>query len=135
MIKFSRKEVNSTRLVVVIQGTIGGLAGMTHGIFEITQGNKPTAGLVFDQTSGAFSILPTYLFSGIAAILVGLALIVWTVGFIHRKNGPVIFLLISMLLFLVGGGIAQVAFFLIAWAVSTRITNHPTGGNSIHPDI
>jgi len=121
---FSWKDVNRTRLFVVIQGTIGGLAGIAHGIFEIVLGNRPTRGLVLDPTTGAFTILPTYLISGIAAICVGLALILWTIGFIHRKNGPAIFLFICILLFLVGGGIAQVGFFLIAWAVSTRI-NQP----------
>ena len=109
---------------MVIQGTIGGLGGMIHGIFEILLGNKPAGGLVLDPLTGAFTILPTYLISGIASVCVGLALIGWTIGFIHKKNGPAIFLLICVLLFLVGGGIAQVGFFLIAWGVSTRI-NHP----------
>ena len=120
----SWNEVNRTRLFVVIQGTLGGLAGMAHGLFEISLGNRPTAGLVFDPLTGAFSLLPTYLLSGLASICVGLALIGWTIGFIQRKNGPAIFLGICSLLFLVGGGIAQVGFFLIAWAVSTRI-NRP----------
>jgi hypothetical protein len=88
-------------------------------------GNKPAGGLIFDPATGAFTILPTYLISGIATVCVGLGLIVWTIGFIHRKNGPAIFLLISILLFLVGGGIAQVGFFLIAWGVSTRIRKPP----------
>jgi hypothetical protein len=121
---FSLKDINCTRLFVVIQGTIGGLAAMVHGIHEILIGNLPTAGLVFDYQTGAFSILPTYLISGIATICVSLALIVWTIGFIHRINGPAVFLLICILLFLVGGGIAQVGFFLIAWGVATRI-NRP----------
>jgi hypothetical protein len=119
------KDINSTRLFVVIQGTIGGLAGMVHGINEILMGNKPAARLVFDYATGAFTIFPTYLSSGIAVVCLGLALMVWTIGFIQRKNGPAIFLFISILLFLAGGGIAQVAFFLIAWGVSTRI-NRPS---------
>ena len=119
------KKVNSTRLFVVIQGTIGGLAGMAHGLFEILLGNKPTGGLILDPATGAFTILPTYLISGMAAVCVGLALIVWTIGFIHRKNGPTVFLLLCILLFLVGGGIAQVGFFLITWGVSTRIHQPP----------
>jgi len=119
------KDINSTRLFVVIQGTIGGLAGMLHGINEILLGNKPAAKLVFDYATGAFTIFPTYLSSGIAVVCLGLALMVWTIGFIHRKNGPAIFLVISILLFLAGGGIAQVAFFLIAWGVSTRINQPP----------
>jgi hypothetical protein len=61
------------------------------------------------------------LITGIAAIVVGLAVLFWAIGFIHKKNGPSIFLLLCILLFLVGGGIAQVVLFLITWAVSTRI--------------
>ena len=119
------KNVNSTRLFVVIQGTIGGLAAMVHGINAIFLGNVPTAGLVLDGKTGAFTVLPTYLVSGIATVCVSLALILWTIGFIHRKNGPAVFLGIFILLFLVGGGIAQIAFFLIAWAVSTRMNQPP----------
>lgn len=120
----SWKRFTYTRLFVVIQGTIGGLGGIAHGIFEIMLGNNPTPGPILDGKTGAFTILPTYLVSGLATVCVGLILIGWTIGFIHRKNGPAIFLLICILLFLVGGGIAQVLFFLIAWAVSTRI-NQP----------
>lgn len=119
------KDFSCTRLYVVIQGVIGGLAGMVHGINELLIGNLPTAGLILDYRTGAFSLLSTYLISGIATICASLALIAWTIGFIHRKFGPAIFLIISVLLFLVGGGIAQVGFFLIAWGVSTRINQPP----------
>jgi len=54
-------------------------------------------------------------------MLVGLAIIVWSVGFVHRSYGSTIFLALFVLLFLVGGGIGQVVFFIPAWAVATRI--------------
>jgi len=122
---FSWNDINSTRLFVVIQGIIGGLVAIVHGIFAVLLGNKPAGGFILDPATGAFTILPTYLISGIATICVGLALIVWTIRFIHLKNGPAIFLAICILLFLAGGGIAQVGFFLIAWLVSTRINRPP----------
>jgi len=122
---FSWTDLNHTRVFVVIQGMIGGLAAIVHGIFAVLLGTKPAGGFVLDPATGAFTILPTYLISGIATICVGLALIVWTTGFIQRKNGPAIFLAICILLFLAGGGIAQVGFFLIAWLVSTRINQPP----------
>ena len=122
---FSWKDLNSTRLFVVIQGTIGGLVGMVHGIKAVSLGNRPAGGLVLDPATGAFTLLPTYLISGIVTIGVGLALIVWTIGFIQRINGSEIFLILCILLFLAGGGIAQVGFFLIAWMVSTRINRPP----------
>jgi hypothetical protein len=70
---------------------------MVHGLFAMFLGSKPTAGLIFDPATGAFTILPTYLISGIVTVCVGLALIVWTIGFIHQKNGPGIFLFICLL--------------------------------------
>lgn len=39
----------------------------------------------------------------------------------HKKHASLIFLSLFILLFLVGGGIAQVIFFTIGWALSTRI--------------
>jgi hypothetical protein len=120
---FTLKDVSCTRLFVVIQGTIGGLAGMIHGIYEVLRGNTPTEGYLLSSV-GVFTLIPNYLITGITAIVVSLALILWTVGFIHKKNGPTVFLLLFVLLFLVGGGIAQVLFFLIAWGVSTQI-NQP----------
>ncbi len=81
----SWKDVNRTRLFVVIQGTIGGLAGIAHGIFAVLLGSMPTSGLILDPQTGAFTILPTYLISGIAAVCVGLALIFWNLS---RGNHP-----------------------------------------------
>ena len=122
---FSWKDLNCTRLFVVIQGTLGGLAGMVHGIHALSLGNQPAGGLVLDPATGAFTLFPTYLASGIATIFVGLALILWTIAFVQRKYGPAIFLCLCILLFLAGGGIAQVGFFLIAWGVSTCINRPP----------
>jgi len=113
-------ENRSTRLYVTIQGILGGLIAMIHGISEVLQGNRPTGGnwLV---SIGAFTLIHNYLFTGVVAILVGLGLLVWTAGWIHTRHGAAVFLLISVILFLVGGGVAQVAFFLIAWAVALQI--------------
>jgi hypothetical protein len=111
---------NCTKSYVIYMGILGGFAGTVHGIFEILRGNTPTGGVVL-QTIGAVSIIPNYLITGIAAIIVALSLASWTIGFIHKKNGPIVFLMLSILLFLVGGGVAQVLFFLLTWAVSTRI--------------
>ncbi len=118
--KIPWQNINATRLFALIQGIFIGLSGMIHGISEVFQGNKPTGGLLLESI-GAFTIIPNYLMTGIAAIVVGLAVLFWTIAFIHKKNGPTIFLLLSILLFLAGGGIAQVLLFLITWAVSTRI--------------
>jgi len=110
----------STRLYVTIQGVLGGLAGMIHGFAEISQGNRPTGGQWLVSV-GAFTLIPNYLATGIAAVLVGLCTLIWTLGFIQSKHGAAVFLILSTTLFLVGGGVMQVLFFLIAWGVATQI--------------
>lgn len=109
----------STRLFVVIEGTAVGLIGMAHGIFETIQGSTPVGGYLVHF--GIFTLIPNYLITGIAAICVGLGMVVWTTGFMDTKHGSMVFLALSILLFLVGGGIAIVLFFIVTWAVSTRV--------------
>ena len=122
----------ATRIIVATLGTIFGISGMSHGFFEILQGNAPTGGLFISAIGEAqkmwphgneyaFTLIPNFLMTGIAAMMVGLAIIVWSLGFVHKKNGPAIFVLLFILLLLVGGGVAQILFFPLIWLVSTRI--------------
>ncbi len=69
----------------------------------------------------AFTLIPNFLITGIAAMLVGLAIIVWSIGYIHRKNGAIVLLLLFVLLLLVGGGVAQILFFPWICLVASRI--------------
>jgi hypothetical protein len=123
----------SLRLYVTIQGILGGLAGMIHGVAEVLQGNRPTEGQWLVSV-GAFTLIPNYLATGIAAILVGLCILAWTVGFIHTPHGATVFLCLAALSFLVGGGVAQVVFFVIAWGVATQIRRPLTWWRKILPD-
>jgi hypothetical protein len=122
----------ATKTIVAALGTIFGISGMSHGIFETLQGNVPTNGLFISAIGEAqkmwphgneyaFTFIPNFLITGIAAMLAGLAIIIWSLGFVHRKNGPTILLLLFVLLLLVGGGVAQILFFPWIWLVSTRI--------------
>jgi hypothetical protein len=69
----------------------------------------------------AFTIIPNFLLTGILAILVGLSIAAWSMAFLDRPRGSTVFLLLAMALFAVGGGVAQVVFSAVAWAVATRI--------------
>jgi hypothetical protein len=121
----------TTRIIVAVIGTILAIAGLDHGIFEILQGNTPTNGLIIQAigpeqnlwgTEEAFTIVPNFLITGIMAVIVSLAIIVWSIGFVHKKHGAAVFGLLLILLFLVGGGIAaQIMFAPFAWAAATRI--------------
>ena len=110
---------------------------MNHGFFEILQGNVPTGGLFISAIGEAqkmwphgnelaFTLIPNFLMTGIAAMIVGLAIIIWSLGFVHKKNGPVVFVLLFILLLMVGGGVAQILFFPWIWLVSTRINKSLT---------
>lgn len=112
----------STSIYVQIFGILVGLGGALHGVFETLQGNKPTGGIVLAEI-GALTIIPNYLATGIAAILVGALVIIWSVGFINQRIWPSVFLILCILLFFVGGGFAQVLVILMAWLVSTQIHN------------
>jgi len=117
---------------------------MNHGLFEILQGNVPTNGLLISAIGAAhkmwphgdetaFTLIPNFLITGIAAMTVGLALIIWSLGFVQRKHGPTVLLLLFIVLFLVGGGVAQILFFPWIWLVSTRIHQPPSGWQKIVP--
>ncbi|PKM83261.1 MAG: hypothetical protein CVU89_00455 [Firmicutes bacterium HGW-Firmicutes-14] len=135
---------HATRVIVATVGVIFGIGGMVHGFFEALQGYTPTNGLIIHAigeinrmwaygNEPAFTIIPNFLITGIAAMIVSLAVIIWSAGFLHKKNGSLIFLLLFILLFLVGGGIGQVLFFTIGWAFSTRIHKPLTWWRKVLP--
>ena len=134
----------ATRINVAALGTIFGISGISHGFFETLQGNVPTNSLFIfaigeaqkmwpHGNEPAFTLLPSFLLAGISAMIVGFAIIIWSLGFIHRKNGPTILLLLFITLLLVGGGVAQILFFPFIWLVSIRINQPLTWWQKILP--
>jgi hypothetical protein len=118
---------------------------MVHGFFEVFQGNTPTGGLIIQAigdpqqmwlygTEEAFTIVPNFLLTGILTLVVSITILVWSVGFVQTKHGALVFLLLFLLLFLVGGGIAQVVLFLPAWATATRINQPLAGWRKLFPE-
>ncbi len=135
----------ATRTIVSTMGVILAIAGIVHGVFEVFQGNTPTGGLIIQAigdsqqmwsygTEEAFTIVPNFLVTGILAVVVAVAVLIWSVGFVQRRHGAWVFLLLFLLLFLVGGGIAQVVLFLPAWAAATRINRPLAGWRKILPE-
>src|SRR4030067_1632939 len=128
-----QKQSNSAiRVIASTLGAIVGLAGMEHGFFEMLEGRATTSGLVIDAigpaqklwsgaTEPALTIIPNFLASGIAAIIVGLLVPIWAVAFVQRKYGSCILLLFSIVLFLVGGGSPPIFLGVVASLVATRI--------------
>jgi hypothetical protein len=137
MIKADRsssfQNLNATRIIATTIGVFFGLfSGVNHGVFEILQGNTPTNGLVISAIGEAqrfwseghepaFTIIPNFMITGILSIIVGLAIVIWSIWLLSSKHGRHIYLGLFILSFLVGGGIGQVFFFLPAWAFATRM--------------
>jgi hypothetical protein len=124
----------ATRTVASTLGVLLGLSSIDHGLLEIMHGNQPTTGYWINAqgpghswslwTQGgepAFTLVHNFLLTGILAALVGLLLVFWSFRFIHRPHGPAVFLLLSVVSYLVGGGLAQVFLFTLNWLVTTGI--------------
>ena len=138
------QDVNATRAIASALGVLVGISGLDHGLFETLQGNTPTAGLIVSAigplqrmwvygTEEAFTLVPNFFATGILAMTIGLLVIVWSIAFIGRRNGRSIFLLLAVLLFLVGGGVAQAGLAGLCWAVCGRIDNPPTWCRKLLP--
>jgi hypothetical protein len=126
----------ATKTIVSSVGLILGLSGISHGIFEVLQGNAPTPGLIINAIGpdqimwehggeGAFTILPTFLLTGILAILSGIAMIIWSLWFIDKKRGPLVFFLLNLMIFLFGGGIAAPILFYPAAGIAATMIHKP----------
>jgi len=127
---------NATRTVVSTFGLLAGLAGIEHGVGEILQGSVRPAGPVIESwpDSKAFEILggepamtviPNLLVTGIAAVIVAVAVVVWSVRFVDRRHGGLVLILLCVLLLLVGGGFGPPLIGVIAGFGATRIGAAP----------
>ena len=141
----SFKNWNAIHITASTVGVFFGLfSSINHGFFEILQGFKPTNGFLINAigeaqrfwpegTEPAFTLIPNYLFTGIAAILVGIAIIIWSLWFLPTKHGRTIYLGLFILSFLVGEGIGQIFFFIPAWAFATRLGKPLTWWRKVLP--
>ena len=129
---------SATRVTASALGVYAGLLGIEHGSFEIFQGNTRPASLmiyaigppcqpdaIWHACFPALTIIPNFLITGIAAILVGLSMLIWGSRFVHKKNGGLVLLLLSVLLLPVGGGFIPVFIGGIAGITGTRIDSPP----------
>jgi hypothetical protein len=126
----------ATRATVAVLGTLVGLAGVEHGVGEILQGPVAPDGLfimswpdaaAMEILSGepAMTLIPNLLVTGVLAVGVGLTVTAWSIWFAHRRYGGLALIGLSVLLLLVGGGIAPPIMGLVVGAVATRIGTTP----------
>jgi hypothetical protein len=122
----------ATRIVVSTFGAVVALAGLEHGIGEVLQGYVAPAGLVieswpdasaFEVLAGepAMTVIPNLLVTGALAMLASLVVAIWSVAFIERRHGGLVLIGLSVVLLLVGGGIAPPLIGIVLGIVATRI--------------
>lgn len=127
-------------LAAAALGIFTGLGGASHGPGEMLQGNLAPESYVIQawptltvlNGEPAITIIPSYLISGIATIIVGVSMAVWAWKFTEHKLGGPVLILFSLLLLAVGGG--QVPpFFGIAAGILAIISYYKVakmgGGN------
>lgn len=113
-------------------GILVGFFGLEHGVFEILQGDLPTGGMQINAigpaqrfwaygAEGALTVLPTFLATGVLAVILGCLTVVWSVFFLKRAYGPWIFMGLSIGLLMGGGGIAPFTMALFIVITATRI--------------
>lgn len=130
----------ATRIVAASMGIAAGIAGLEHGYFEILQGNTRPDGLmivsmgppcvpeeIWNACEPAMTILPNFLITGILSVILGLLILVWSAGFVQRKHGGLVLILLSVALLLFGGGLFPPLIGIIAGAAGTQI-NRPLVG-------
>jgi hypothetical protein len=120
------------RIVASTFGLLVGLAGIEHGIFEILQGNVKPEDLLIDaigpnhrfweySSETALTIIPNMLITGILAVIFGIIVSIWAAYFLHKPYGARVFMFLSIILWLVGGGFAPLFMAVFAFVAATRI--------------
>ena len=101
---------SATRGVASTLGILVGLAGIEHGYLEVLQGHVRPEGMMIDAigpsqrlwefaTETALTVVPSFLLTGVLAMIVGLVLVIWAAAFVHTRCGPGVLLLLSIILF------------------------------------
>lgn len=126
----------ATDRAVAVLGALVGAAGIEHGIGEVLQGPVPPDGVLImswpdaaalEILSGepAMTVVGDMRVTGVLAIVVGVMVAVWSVGFATRRHGGAALIGLSVLLLLVGGGLAPPVMGIVLGAVATRAGASP----------
>ncbi len=115
-------------------GVSAGIASIEHGYFELLQGSTRPDGrfivsmgppcdpdVIWNACEPAFTIIPNFFITGILAISFGILTIIWSLGFLQRKYGGGILILLSVGMLLFGGGLFPPFIGTVAGIIAMRI--------------
>ena len=118
--------------MVSVVGVLCGLAGMQHGVGETLQGNVAPSGIIINAwqpahplfgPEPALTIVPNFFVTGVLAVIFGLMVAMWSVAFVQGKKGGAVLILLSIVQFFVGGGIAPLLPAIMVGVAATRINS------------
>lgn len=126
----------ATRMLVGVLGALVGAAGIEHGVGEMLQGPARPDGLFIESwpdvaavevLSGepAMTVIPNLQVTGVMAIVVGVAMVVWSIGFTAHRHGGTVLIGLSVLLLLFGGGLAPPVMGIVLGVVAARTGTLP----------
>ncbi|MDQ3888109.1 MAG: hypothetical protein M3251_02425 [Thermoproteota archaeon] len=124
-----RLKGSVTIVVASILGIFAGVAGASHGPGEILQGNIAPTGIIIEAWPAltllagepATTLIPSFSVSGIATVILGLIVTIWTAIRIQSENGGLVLILLSTMMFFVGGGLLPPVFGVVAGIIGARV--------------
>jgi hypothetical protein len=140
------------KILIVFIGCLCALSGIEHGIFEILQGSAKVEvhnvkGQSFIYAIGesirfwkygyeyAYTIIPNYLLTGIITLCLSCFLIYWSISKIESKFGWVIFIIVSILQYITGGGAAQLGLALLVGLFAVLVNSKFKIIKNIFPEV
>ncbi|MGP8173349.1 MAG: hypothetical protein ACLP7O_02230 [Terracidiphilus sp.] len=131
------RGVDAVRATAAAFGVYAGILGMEHGYFETLQGNAAPKGLKILAVSPwelpfpfghepAMTLIPNFLVTGIAAMIAGLAIVLWSVWLPQKRYSAAVLVLLSVILLLVGGGFGPISLLIVACIAAANIDRRPT---------
>ena len=123
---------SAAAVTAAVYGIYAGFLGVEHGFFETLQGNTAPEHLKIYAVipwelpfpfghEPAMTVIPNFLFTGIAAMLCGLAIMLWSMRLLRGKRGAAVLLLLSVALLLVGGGFGPISLLIVACLAASQI--------------
>jgi hypothetical protein len=112
-------------------GVFAGFGGPEHGYFQVQQGHVQPDGLlitsigppcdpeqVWHLCEPAMTVIPSFLITGVVATTLGLFTMIWSVLFLHQRNGAIILALLCVALLISGGGLVPPLIGMVAVAIA-----------------